>query len=157
MFNAKCIKGKKFKKGRKMKVLTESISFSTKGFNDIKDLTPMVSERLKSSNLKKGIVTIFVPGSTGGLTTMEYETGLVKDLSNLLEKIVPSNIPYFHDETWGDRNGFSHLRASLIGPSLTIPFSDGKLLLGTWQQIIFIDFDNRPRSRNLIVQFIGEE
>jgi len=140
-----------------MKILTESISFSTKGFNDIKDITPMVNEKLKSSNLKKGIVTIFVPGSTGGLTTMEYEPGLIKDLSNLLEKIIPSNVPYFHDETWGDRNGFSHLRASLIGPSLTVPFSGGRLLLGTWQQIIFIDFDNRPRSRNLIVQFIGEE
>ncbi|MCP2519296.1 secondary thiamine-phosphate synthase enzyme YjbQ [SCandidatus Aminicenantes bacterium Aminicenantia_JdfR_composite] len=140
-----------------MKVITESINFSTKGFSDIKDITSMINNKIKDSKLRKGIVTVFVPGSTGGLTTMEYEPGLIKDLKNLLDKIIPSNIPYFHDETWGDGNGFSHLRASLIGPSLTVPFSDGRLLLGTWQQIIFIDFDNRPRSRNLIVQLIGEE
>jgi secondary thiamine-phosphate synthase enzyme len=138
-----------------MEVITESISFSTKGFNDIKDITPSVREKLRSSNLKSGIITIFVPGSTGGLTTMEYEPGLIKDISDLLEKIIPSNIPYAHDKTWGDGNGFSHLRASLIGPSLTVPFSNGELLLGTWQQIIFIDFDNRPRSRKLVIQIIG--
>ena len=138
-----------------MKVLTELISFSTKGFNDIKDITPLVIEKLKNSNLKNGIITLFVPGSTGGLTTMEYEPGLIKDISDLLEKIIPSNVPYAHNKTWGDGNGFSHLRASLIGPSLTVPFSNGELLLGTWQQIIFIDFDNRPRSRKLVIQIIG--
>jgi secondary thiamine-phosphate synthase enzyme len=139
-----------------MKVISESIGFSTTGFNDMKDLTSSVSEKLAQSGLKEGIVTLFVPGSTGGLTTIEYESGLVKDFSELMEKIIPSSTPYHHDARWGDGNGFSHVRASLVGPSLTVPFSSGALNLGTWQQIVFIDFDNRSRSRRILLQFLGE-
>ncbi len=106
--------------------------------------------------LQNGIVNLFVPGSTGGLTTIEYESGLVQDFSELMEKIIPSNVTYHHDARWGDGNGFSHVRSSLLGPSLTVPFSDGTLNLGTWQQIVFLDFDNRSRSRTILLQFIGE-
>lgn len=139
-----------------MKVMSDSLSFSTNGFSDMKDLTAEVSQKLSEHGLKSGIVTLFVPGSTGGLTTIEYESGLVKDFSELMEKIVPSNVTYHHDARWGDGNGFSHVRASLLGPSLTVPFSNGTLNLGTWQQIVFIDFDNRSRSRTIFLQFIGE-
>jgi len=139
-----------------MKVISESVSFSTRGFNDMKDLTPEVSRKLSASGLKDGIVNLFVPGSTGGLTTIEYESGLVKDFSELMERIIPSNKTYHHDARWGDGNGFSHVRASLLGPSLTVPFSEGRLSLGTWQQIIFVDFDNRSRSRTIMLQFMGE-
>jgi len=139
-----------------MKVISESMSFSTSGFNEMKDLTPEVSKRLSSSGLKEGIVNLFVPGSTGGLTTIEYESGLVEDFSELMERIIPSNKTYHHDARWGDGNGFSHVRASLLGPSLTVPFSGGRLSLGTWQQIIFVDFDNRSRSRTIVLQFMGE-
>ncbi len=140
-----------------MDILSDSLSFKTRGFNDMKDLTALVSEKLASSRLKDGLVNLFVPGSTGGLTTIEYESGLVEDFSRLMERIIPSDIPYNHDKKWGDGNGFSHVRASLLGPSLTIPFSDGKLRLGTWQQIVFVDFDNRPRSRTVLLQFMGEK
>lgn len=139
-----------------MKVIGESINFSTRGFNDMKDLTGSVSEKLAQSGLKEGIVTLFVPGSTGGLTTIEYESGLIKDFSELMEKIIPSSTTYHHDARWGDGNGFSHVRASLLGPSLTVPFSNGSLDLGTWQQIVFVDFDNRSRSRTILLQFIGQ-
>jgi len=139
-----------------MKVISESVSFSTSGFNDMKDLTGEVSKRLSSSGLKDGIVNLFVPGSTGGLTTIEYESGLVKDFSELMEKITPSGKSYHHDARWGDGNGFSHVRASLLGSSLTVPISGGKLSLGTWQQIVFVDFDNRSRSRTILLQFMGE-
>ena len=139
-----------------MKVISESVSFSMRGFNDMKDLTGEVSKKLSSSELKDGIVNIFVPGSTGGLTTIEYESGLVKDFSELMEKIIPSGKSYHHDARWGDGNGFSHVRASLLGSSLTVPFSGGKLSLGTWQQIVFVDFDNRSRSRTILLQFMGE-
>lgn len=139
-----------------MKVIGESINFSTRGFNDMKDLTGSVSEKLAQSGLKEGIVTLFVPGSTGGLTTIEYESGLIKDFSELMEKIIPSSTTYHHDARWGDGNGFSHVRASLLGPSLTVPFSNGSLDLGTWQQIVFVDFDNRSRSRKVLLQFIGQ-
>ncbi len=139
-----------------MKVISDSIGFSTDGFNDMKDLTISVNEKLSDSGLKNGIVNLFVPGSTGGLTTIEYESGLVKDFSELMEKIIPSKVSYHHDARWGDGNGFSHVRASLVGPSLTVPFSDRTLNLGTWQQIVFVDFDNRSRSRTILLQFIGE-
>ena len=128
-----------------MKVKSESLSFQTRGFNDTKDITAEVSKKLSSSGLKDGIVILFVPGSTGGLTTIEYESGLVKDFSEFMEKIAPSDVTYHHDAAWGDGNGFSHVRASLLGASLTVPFSDGRLSLGTWQQIVFVDFDNRSR------------
>ena len=139
-----------------MKVISESVSFSTSGFNDMKDLTGEVSKKLSASGLKDGIINLFVPGSTGGLTTIEYESGLVKDFSELMEKIIPSGKTYHHDARWGDGNGFSHVRASLLGSSLTVPFSGGKLSLGTWQQIVFVDFDNRSRSRTILLQFMGE-
>ncbi len=139
-----------------MKVISDALSFSTRGFNDIKDLTGEVSRKLSACGLKNGIVNLFVPGSTGGLTTIEYEPGLVKDFSELMEKIIPSNVTYHHDARWGDGNGFSHVRASLLGPSLTVPFSEGRLGLGTWQQIVFVDFDNRSRSRSILLHFLGE-
>jgi len=139
-----------------MRVLSDSLKFTTNGFNDMVDLTKDVTHKLTENGLKNGTVTLFVPGSTGGLTTIEYESGLIKDFSGLMEKIVPRSARYFHDERWGDGNGFSHVRASLLGPSLTVPFSQGELNLGTWQQIVFVDFDNRSRSRNIILQFIGE-
>lgn len=139
-----------------MKVKSDSLSFSTGGFNDMKDLTGDVSQKLSDQGLKNGIVTLFVLGSTGGLTTIEYESGLVKDFSELMEKVIPSSVSYHHDARWGDGNGFSHVRASLVGPSLTVPFSNGTLNLGTWQQIVFVDFDNRSRSRTILLQFLGE-
>ncbi len=138
-----------------MKIISDSVSFSTEGFNDMKDLTGLVEKRLMANRLKDGIVNIFVPGSTGGVTTIEYEPGLVEDFSRLMEKLAPSNIPYNHDKRWGDGNGFSHVRAALIGPSMNVPFSDGKLSLGTWQQIVFVDFDNRARTRTVLLQFMG--
>jgi secondary thiamine-phosphate synthase enzyme len=139
-----------------MKIIKDSISLSARGFNDTHDLTGAVANCVTEHGLENGIVTLFVPGSTGGLTTIEYEPGVVQDLSEVMEKIIPSGIPYHHDAAWGDGNGFSHVRAALIGPSLTVPFSDGRLTLGTWQQIVFIDFDNRSRSRKIILQIMGE-
>jgi secondary thiamine-phosphate synthase enzyme len=138
-----------------MKIISDSVSFSTEGFNDMKDLTGLVEKRLMANRLKDGIVNIFVPGSTGGVTTIEFEPGLVEDFSRLMEKLAPSNIPYNHDKRWGDGNGFSHVRAALIGPSMNVPFSDGRLSLGTWQQIVFVDFDNRARTRTVLLQFMG--
>ena len=139
-----------------MKVISDSLSFSTRGFNDMKDLTNDVSKKLSENGLKNGIVNLFVPGSTGGLTTIEYESGLIKDFSEFMEKVIPSNVTYQHDARWGDGNGFSHVRAALLGPSLSVPFSNGSLNLGTWQQIVFLDFDNRSRSRTVLLQFMGE-
>jgi len=138
------------------KVITKEITFRTSGADDIKDLTGRVQEELDRAGLASGIVTVFVIGSTGALTTVEYESGLIKDLPEFYEKIIPRKKSYAHDLTWGDANGFSHLRASLQGPSLTVPFSKGELLLGTWQQIIFLEFDSRPRQRRVVLQFIGE-
>lgn len=139
-----------------MKVISDSLSFTTRGYSDMIDLTEDVAEKLDGHGLKSGIVTLFVPGSTGGLTTIEYESGLVKDFTGLMEKIIPSGDRYHHDDRWGDGNGFSHVRAALLGPSLTVPFTGGRLGLGTWQQVVFVDFDNRSRSRTLTLQFIGE-
>jgi len=139
-----------------MAVKTEYIELNTKGKTDIVNITDMVKDLLIKTKLKSGIVTVSVIGSTGGLTTIEYEPALVDDIKNFFEKIIPSNISYNHDETWGDANGHSHLRASLLGPSITVPFKETNLILGTWQQIIFLDFDNRPRSRKIVLQFIGE-
>jgi len=139
-----------------MKVINDSIHLSTSGFSDMKDITGEVSSKLASHGLQSGQVTLFVSGSTAGLTTIEYEPGLEKDFTELMERVAPSNKTYHHDARWGDGNGFSHVRASLVGPSLTVPFSEGKLVLGTWQQIVFVDFDNRSRSRNIVLQFIGE-
>ena len=135
---------------------SETISLNTKGFSDILDITNPVASIIDRSGIKNGLVTVFCPGSTGSVTTIEYEPGVLKDLQKAIEKIVPSNIPYDHDRRWGDGNGFSHVRAALMKPSLTIPLIKGRLTLGTWQQIVFIDFDNRRRERGLFVHILGE-
>jgi secondary thiamine-phosphate synthase enzyme len=139
-----------------MKIISDSLSFSTRGFSDMKDLTQEVSKSLSEKGLQNGIVNLFVPGSTGGLTTIEYELGLVEDFSEFIERVIPSNVSYHHDAKWGDGNGFSHVRAAIVGASLNVPFSNGRLNLGTWQQIVFIDFDNRSRSRMVLLQFMGD-
>jgi secondary thiamine-phosphate synthase enzyme len=135
---------------------SETISLSTKGFNDILDVTQQILAVVGRSRIQNGLVTVFCPGSTGALTTIEYESGVLRDLQKAVEKIVPSNIPYEHDRRWGDGNGFSHVRAALMKPSLSIPMVKGRLTLGTWQQIVFIDFDNRKRERNILIQVMGE-
>ena len=137
-------------------IYSETISLKTKGFSDIIDMTPHVVEVLKRSGIENGLVTVFSPGSTGAVTTIEYESGVLRDLQKALEKIAPSDIPYEHDKRWGDGNGFSHVRAALMKPGLSIPLVKGRLILGTWQQIILIDFDNRSRTRNILVHIIGE-
>jgi secondary thiamine-phosphate synthase enzyme len=137
-------------------VETYTIKVSTGGDGDILDLTPQVAEHVRKSEIASGIVTVFVPGSTAGITTVEFEPGLKKDLPEFFDKIIPRNKTYHHDATWGDGNGFSHVRAALVGPSLTVPFSSGKLILGTWQQIVLLDFDNRSRRREIVVQVVGE-
>ena len=137
-------------------IFSETIPLSTKGFSDILDITNHVDAVIARTRVENGLVTIFCPGSTGAVTTIEYESGVLKDLQRAIEKIVPSNISYEHDRRWGDGNGFSHVRAALMKPSLTVPLIKRRLALGTWQQIVFIDFDNRGRERNLIVQVMGE-
>ena len=139
-----------------MTIITEEIAFNTKGNSDITDITPQVSQKLSGSALTSGSVLVFVPGATGSLTTIEYEPGLEKDMKDALDRLAPREMEYAHNLRWGDGNGHSHIRASILGPSLTIPFTNNKLMLGTWQQIIFIDMDNRARSRKLIVQITGE-
>lgn len=139
-----------------MAVETFDFSLKTSGDSDLIDITGKVSKALKDSGLLSGIVTIFVPGSTAGVTTIEYEEGAVRDFQGAIERIAPKGIHYHHDARWGDGNGYSHIRASLLGPSLTVPFSSSKLLLGTWQQIVLIDFDNRPRTRRVVIQVLGE-
>ena len=137
-------------------IITRRIGLKTKGDCHIIDITRQVAQEVADSGLKDGTVTVFVTGSTGGVTTVEYESGLISDLRDLFDRLAPSNIPYQHNLRWGDGNGHAHVRASLVGPSLTVPFVDQKLTLGTWQQIVFIDFDNRPRSRELVLQLMGE-
>ncbi len=139
-----------------MEVETHSINFKTNGNCDIIDLTGKVEAVITESNFDEGSVLIFAGGSTAGITTIEYEPGLLQDYPKFFDRIAPVNINYEHDNTWHDGNGHSHVRASLQGASLTVPFVNGSLTLGTWQQIIFVDFDNRPRSRNIILQFMGE-
>jgi len=137
-------------------VKTKQLSIHTRGEGDILDVTSAVADAVVETKLKNGIVTVFVPGSTGALTTIEYEPGLLKDLPDMLERVAPRDLAYEHEKRWHDGNGHSHVRASLIGPSLTVPFSNGTLTLGTWQQIIFMELDVRSRSRNLVLQIIGE-
>jgi secondary thiamine-phosphate synthase enzyme len=137
-------------------VVSGSIELRTRGDCDIQDITSQVNQEVAQSGIKNGIVTVFVPGSTGGVTTVEFESGLVSDLQQMFDRIIPTHIAYKHDLRWGDGNGHAHVRASLLGPSLTVPLVDGRLTLGTWQQIVFVDFDNRSRSRRLIVQIVGE-
>jgi secondary thiamine-phosphate synthase enzyme len=137
-------------------VYTFSLPLSTRGGADMIDITSEVAQFIRESELANGVVTVFCPSSTSALTTIEYESGALSDLKRLFDEIVPLNINYAHNARWGDGNGHSHVRAALLGPSLTIPFSNRELTLGTWQQIIYVDFDNRPRRRELVVQILGE-
>ncbi|MCP4683864.1 MAG: YjbQ family protein [bacterium] len=137
-------------------VITRTIKFSTKGDGDIVNLTPEMETAVAESGLMSGTVTAFVPGSTAGITTVEHEPGLLQDIPELMEKLVPSDRTYQHNETWKDGNGYSHLRAALIGPGVTVPFYEGRMTLGTWQQVVFLDFDNRSRNRRVVFQLMGE-
>jgi secondary thiamine-phosphate synthase enzyme len=137
-------------------VITKELQLHTQGNYDVQDITPQVEEAVRDSGLKAGIVTIFCPGSTGGLTTIEFESGVVYDLGQVLDEIAPPDRDYRHHLRWHDDNGHSHVRAALIGPSLTVPFVDKRLTLGTWQQIVFLDLDTRSRSRQLVLQILGE-
>ena len=139
-----------------MKVITEIVQLRSSKENDIIDLTEQTSEALKESKLENGLVTVFVSGSTAAITTIEYEPGLRHDFPKMLSRIVPKDVQYHHDDTWHDGNGHSHVRASLIGPSLSIPFSNGQLNLGTWQQIVMLEMDTRQRERLITLQILGE-
>ncbi len=139
-----------------MKIQTRKLTEKTGGNCDIIDITGKVEEEIRKEKIQRGLVTLFVSGSTAAVTTIEHEPGLVKDLKELLDRLIPSNKKYHHDDRWGDDNGFSHLRASLFGPSLQIPVESGRLLLGTWQQIVLLDFDNRPRTREVVVQILEQ-
>ena len=136
-------------------VVTKKISLQTKGHGDIIDITSQVTRQVAEANINNGTATLFVTGSTAGISTIEFESGLVSDFQNMWERNVPTNISYDHDRRWGDGNGYSHVRASLLGASLVIPFSNKRLALGTWQQIVVVDFDNRPRSREIVLQIMG--
>lgn len=139
-----------------MTVKTTSISLGTKGNADIHDITNQIASAVSKSGLTAGTATIFCPSSTSALTTIEYESGALRDLRRLFDEIIPADREYAHNARWHDGNGHSHVRAALLGPSITIPIVDSQLTLGTWQQVIYVDFDNRPRQRELIVQLIGE-
>jgi len=139
-----------------MAITTKTITIKSKGENDIIDITQQVAKIVQDSKIRNGNVTLFISGSTASITTIEYEPGLVKDFPKMLARIAPQNMEYDHEKMWHDGNGRSHVKASLLGPSLTIPFQDSKLLLGTWQQIVFVELDTRGRERNLVVQILGE-
>ena len=139
-----------------MTILSKSIRLSTKGNCDMIDITAEIAREINNSGINSGIATIFISGSTAGITTIEYEDGLVSDFKEMWERNAPSNMPYQHDQRWGDGNGYSHVRASLLGPSLVVPFASKKMTLGTWQQIVVVDFDNRSRTREIILQLLGE-
>lgn len=139
-----------------MSVHTATIAVKTRGFCDVHDLTDRVAQAVAAGGIANGIVTVFVPGATAGLTTIEFESGAIDDLKRAIERMAPEGEHYSHDTRWGDGNGFAHVRAALLGPSLSVPVARGELQLGTWQQIILVDFDNRPRSRNIVVQAVGE-
>ncbi len=137
-------------------VVTRNISLQTKGNCDIIDITPQVEQQVADTDINNGTATLFVDGSTAGIATIEFESGLLSDFQSMWERNIPQNIPYDHDRRWGDGNGYSHVRASLLGASLVVPFNDKRLTLGTWQQIVLVDFDNRPRSRQIILQIMGD-
>jgi secondary thiamine-phosphate synthase enzyme len=139
-----------------MMVSNQTQELKTKGRNDCVDITEAVQQAVTRAKLRQGLATVFVTGSTAGVTTIEFEPGLVRDLKEAVERLFPESLRYAHHESGGDDNGFSHLRASFIGPSLTVPIADGRLQLGTWQQIVLIDFDIRPRVRSYVIQLIGE-
>ena len=139
-----------------MTVITKNIQVKSKSENDIVDITDQVSKIVKESKIENGVVIVFVVGSTAAITTIEYEPGLRKDFPEMLSRLAPREIEYAHDNTWHDGNGHSHVRASLIGPSLAIPILEGRLTLGTWQQIVLVEMDTRPRERKIIIQVLGE-
>lgn len=139
-----------------MRNLTLTLTVSTQGHTDIVDLTPEVEKSIAKHKIVQGTLTLFVNGSTAGITTIEFEPGLVKDLKAAFDRIAPQNIPYAHHEKWGDDNGHAHIRASLLGPSLTVPIEKGRLTLGTWQQIVMVDFDTRARKRTIVLHLMGE-
>jgi secondary thiamine-phosphate synthase enzyme len=139
-----------------MTIISKSIHIDTKGNGDMIDITGQISRGISASTINSGLATIFITGSTAGITTIEYEGGVLSDYKSMWERNVPSNIVYQHDQRWGDGNGYSHVRASLQGPSLVVPFADKKLMLGTWQQIVVVDFDNRARSREIVLQLLCE-
>ncbi len=138
-----------------MEIKNYILAFPTTGKTDLIDITKEVAVRVRDSDIIEGSVLIFVPGSTAALTTIEYESGVIEDLEKAIARLAPENLDYRHDARWGDGNGYSHVRAALLGPSLTIPVIEGKLMLGTWQQVILCDFDNRPRKRQVVVQVSG--
>ena len=137
-------------------IVNKRLQFQTQGNGHVVDITDQVGHYLRESGLKNGIITLFTPSSTSGLTTTEYESGAVHDLQQLFDRIAPPDLDYRHNQRWGDGNGHAHARHALLGPSLTIPFVEGQMTLGTWQQIIFVDFDNRPRTRTLVLQIMGD-
>lgn len=137
-------------------VVTKKITLDSQGNCHLLDITPRVAEELAGAGVGSGIITVFVPGSTAAVGTTEFEPGLLQDMKQMWDRLIPTDAPYQHDRAWGERNGFAHLRASLLGPSLTIPFSGARMMLGTWQQVILTDFDSRPRRREVILQIIGE-
>jgi secondary thiamine-phosphate synthase enzyme len=137
-------------------VTTKQISLQTKGECDIIDITPSVQQQLSETEVKDGTITVFISGSTAGVTTIENEPGLISDFKEMWGRVIPRNIEYKHDRAWREGNGYSHVQASLLGASLVVPFNNRKLSLGTWQQIVVVDFDNRPRSRQVLLQIIGE-
>lgn len=139
-----------------MSVITGNLSLNTHGDTDVNNITGQLSRLVAESGLRSGTVTVFCPSSTSGLTTVEYEPGAVSDLRRLFDELIPAGRDYAHEAAWGDGNGHSHVRAALLGPALTIPFVEKTLTLGTWQQVVYIDFDVRPRRRELVVQMVGE-
>jgi len=139
-----------------LKVVTRRVRFKTHGEAEMVNITREVEEAVAGSGVKEGVVTVFHPGSTGALTTIEYEPGLCRDFPAMLERIAPKGVSYAYDERWHDGNGHSHVRAALIGPSITIPFTGGRLMLGTWQQVVFMELDVRARSREVVLQIVGE-
>lgn len=138
-----------------MKIVSARLEIETRGSNDLVDITERLAGILAASSLVSGQMTVFIGGSTAAITTFEYEPGLIHDMEEAFERLAPSGRPYRHDETWGDANGSSHVRAAIQGPSLVIPFEQGRLLLGTWQQVVLAEFDNRPRRRQVVVQLMG--
>jgi len=139
-----------------VKTLVETLTYKTTADTDILDLTGDIRQEVLKSGFKEGMVNLFIPGSTAALTTIEFESGVINDLRGAIERVAPQNIPYAHDLRWGDGNGYSHVRAAFLGPSLQIPIIAGELALGTWQQIVLCDFDNRPKQRRVLVQLMGE-
>ncbi len=138
-----------------LQVISKTLRVNTRGNNDVQDLTRSLAELIHNADMRNGTATLFVQGSTAGLTTIEFEPGVVTDISEMFERIAPDTISYKHEARWRDGNGHSHVRAALLGPSIVVPFIEGKLTIGTWQQVVLVDFDNRPRQREIVVQFIG--